>query len=120
MNGGPANLDLRFLLDATLVQVCIGPWDVQFHFHPAGSIFVQGGWELRDHRGVIVDRSSEVQAAEREPFLVHRLLGLRVASTEVSAPPWLALRFDGGQELRIFDDSDQFESFQIQPGSIIV
>ena len=48
MYGVPAELDLRFLNDATLTQVCIGPWDVQFHFHPIGGIFVQGAWELRD------------------------------------------------------------------------
>jgi hypothetical protein len=43
-----------------------------------------------------------------------------VVDTEVSAPRWFALRFNGGEVLRVFDDSEQFESFSIQPGSIIV
>jgi hypothetical protein len=120
MFGVPADLDLRFLHDATLVQVCVGSCDIQVHFHPTGSIFIQCGWELRDSRGVIVDRSSDVSAAQREPFQLHRLLGRRVVATEVSAPSWVALRFEGGEELRIFDSSEQVESFQIQPGDIIV
>ena len=120
MHGVPAGLDLRFLDDATLIQVCIGPWDVQFHFHPAGAIFVQGSWEFRDERGVVLDRSSDVTAAERGPFQLHRLLGHRVVATEISAPLWLSLRFAGGEELRIIDDSDRFESFQIQPGDVVV
>jgi len=43
-----------------------------------------------------------------------------VAGTEVDAPRSFALRFAGGEELRVFDDSDQFESFSIQPGDIFV
>jgi hypothetical protein len=43
-----------------------------------------------------------------------------VAASEVSAPAWFALRFEGGEVLRVFDDSPQYESFQIEPGGIIV
>jgi hypothetical protein len=61
-----------------------------------------------------------VAGAERPPCRSDMLLGQRVIGTEVSAPKWFALRFDGGEVLRVFDDSQQFESFSIQPGNIFV
>jgi hypothetical protein len=48
------------------------------------------------------------------------LLGEVVTGTEVSAPNWFALRFSGGDELRVFDSSSQYESFEIQPIGVIV
>jgi hypothetical protein len=48
------------------------------------------------------------------------LLGQRVADSVLSAPELFALRFEGGDTLRVFDDSTQYESFQIDPGNIIV
>jgi hypothetical protein len=69
----------------------------------------QGGW-----------LDGKLDGAERPPCRTNRLLGQRVVDTEVSAPRWFALRFNGGEVLRVFDDSEQFESFSIQPGSIIV
>jgi hypothetical protein len=43
-----------------------------------------------------------------------------VAGFEVAAPEWFALRFEGGEVLRVFDDDPQYECFQIWPGGIIV
>ena len=117
MYGVPVDLDLGFLHGAVLVQVCLGQYQVQFHFHPVGSISVEGGWELRDAAGVVIDRRHD--GPDRPPFQLHRLLGRRVAGSEVSAPAWFALRFEGGEVLRVFDDSPQYESFQIAPSGVI-
>lgn len=116
--GVPADLDLRFLHGAELIQVRLGAHQVQFHFHPDGSICVEGGWELLDRDGVQIDHNCE--EAARPPYQLHRLLAHRIVTSEVCAPEWFALRFDGGEVLRILDDSDQYESFQIEPGDIIV
>ena len=118
MHGVPANLDLAFLQGAELIQVCLGSHQVQFHFHPAGSIFVEDGWELLDAGGQRIDRSHD--RPDRPPYQLHRLLGRTVVGTEVSAPDWFALRFAGGEVLRVFDDSERYESFQIRPGRVVV
>jgi hypothetical protein len=118
MYGVPADLDLAFLHGGELIQVCLGLHEVQFHFHPTGSISVQGGWELLAPDGVCMDRSDD--GPDRLPYELHRLLGHRVVGGEVFAPEWFALRFDGGEVLRVFDDSAQYESFSIQPGNIYV
>jgi len=118
MYGIPADLDLTFLNGAELIQVCLGCHQVQFHFHPAGSISVHGGWELRDEAGVLLDQSQD--GPDRPPYQLHRLLGRAIVGTDVSAPKSFALRFAGGDTLRMFDDSGEFESFEIQPTGIIV
>jgi hypothetical protein len=116
--GVPSDLDLSFLHGTELIQVCVGLNQLQFHFHPTGSISVEGGWELRDANGVRIDGRDD--GPDRPPLQVHRLLGGRVAGSEVFAPKWFALRFEGGEILRVFDDSAQYESFSIQPGNIFV
>jgi hypothetical protein len=117
MYGVPANLDLTFLHNALLIQVCLSQTQVQFHFSPVGSVSVEGGWELLDHAGDCIDRQHDWP---RPPFQLHRLLGQRVVDSEVSAPEWFCLRFESGEALKVFDDSTQFESFSIQPGNIYV
>ena len=126
MYGVPRDLDLNRFVGATLIQICLGEFQVQFHFQTAsrgGSegmlhIDVERRWELRDATGRIVDGAEP--NSRRDAYRLHRLLGHAVAGTEVDAPRSFALRFAGGEELRVFDDSDQFESFSIQPGDIFV
>ena len=118
MHGVPANLDLAFLHGAELIQVCLGQSEVQFHFHPVGSISVEGTWELHDSAGGLIDRRHE--GPNRPPYQLHQLLGQPVVGSEVSAPEWFALRFANGYVLYVVDDSPQYESFQIEPGGIIV
>jgi len=118
MYGVPANLNLSFLHGAELVQVCLGRFQLQFHFHPTASISVEGSWELVDSAGVRIDGHND--RADRPPYQLHRLLGCHVIGSQVSPPNWCALRFEDGSVLRVFDDSPQHEAFQIEPGGIVV
>jgi hypothetical protein len=116
--GVPATLDLTFLHDAELIQVCLGVYELQLHFHPVGSISVMTGWELFDHDGVRIDHGG--QAFPRPAFELHRLLGQKVMRTQVNAPSHIDLLFERGERLRVTDDSTQYEAFTIQPGDIVV
>jgi hypothetical protein len=127
MYGVPADLPLSMFENATLIQICLGEVQLQFHFQsvdykwpgPTGpEISVEGDWELHDSSGEIVDRDES--NAEREAYRLHRLLGKQVVGTEIDPPRSFALKFDDGHMLRIFDSSDQYESFSIQPGNIFV
>jgi hypothetical protein len=61
--GVPQDLDLNRFVGATLIQVCLGEFQVQFHFQAAGGagsegtlyIGVERRWELRDSSGRILD-----------------------------------------------------------------
>ncbi len=111
MYGVPIDLDLTYLHGATLIQVCLGEFQLQFQFHPRGAISVEGRWEFRDAGGALIDQLHD--GTERPPYHLHRLLGKKVVGTEVAAPDSCALRFEAGEILRFFDNSKQYESFQI-------
>jgi hypothetical protein len=116
--GVPATLDLTFLHGAELIQVCLGLHEVQFHFHPVGSISVATGWELYDPDGARIDHAE--RAFPRPAFELHRLLGQKVTGTEVSAPSHIDVLFGRGERLRLVDNSEQHESFTIEPGRVVV
>lgn len=117
MYGVPKDLNLTFLHGAQLTQLCLGQFDVQFHFTSNGSISIQGKWELLDAAGLLLDQS---QDWPRPPFQLHQLLGCEVMSTEIRSPTWFALRFDTGLVLRIYDDSKHYECCSIQPGNVFI
>ena len=118
MYGVPPNLDLSFLRGRSLTMVGIGEFQLQFHFHPDGLISVEGKWELIGADGSELDRSRD--NSERDEYRVHRLLGQEVVATELDPPQSFSLQFGNGMMLRIFDDSEQYESFSIHPGDIYV
>jgi hypothetical protein len=119
MHGVPQNLDLRAFLGAELIQVAIGCHDLQLHFFPEDRrISVWGNWELVDSAGTIVDQAQE--NLSRDNYKIHRLLGRTVTAHKFDAPKSFTLTFDNGMNMTVYDDSDQYESFSIQPGNIFV
>jgi hypothetical protein len=116
--GVPADLDLQHLSGATLTQLAIGEFQIQFRFTPETEIAVEGRWELRDHSGHIIDHAQS--NADREAYRVHHLLGRQVVRSRVDPPESITLEFDNGHRLQVFDSSSDFESFSIQPGGVIV
>lgn len=109
MHGVPADLDLTCLQGAQLIQLCLGMYQVQFHFDHTSSLSVEGDWELLDVSGATIDKSLTVPRTQ--PFQLHLLLGQRAIRTEVFAPEWIAIQFERGELLRVFDNSRQYESF---------
>ena len=128
MYGVPKNLDLSRFDGALLTQICIGEFQVQFHFqqvasnfHQSASISVEGKWEVRDSAGLFVDwMERHASLSQRDSFYAHRLLGSTVTAYRVDPPESLTLQFSSGHTLTVFDDSRQYESFSIQPGDIYV
>jgi hypothetical protein len=119
MHGVPQNLDLSAFLGAELIQVAIGCHDLQLHFFPEDRrISVWGHWELLDSTGTMIDKAQENPS--RDSYKIHRLLGQAVTALTVDAPKSFTLTFDNGMNMTVYDDSDQYESFSIQPGNIFV
>ena len=52
--------------------------------------------------------------------VLYHLIGGSIAATDLDPPGSFALHFDDGHQLRIFDDSEDQESFSIQPGDVFV
>jgi hypothetical protein len=113
MHEVPVNLDLSEFKGATLIQLGIGEYQIQFHFQPNRIIFVEGKWELRDSAGVLIDDGARDSITERKTLHLQIILGKSVESYSVSAPDSFSLQFNSGHVLTIFDDSKQYESFSI-------
>lgn len=120
MYGVPANLDLRPFHGKSLTQVRLGEHDIQFCFNDGPVISVEGLWELKNDSGALVDGAQDALPKQRECYRIHLLLSATVTSTHVDPPHSFSLTFDDGMVLTVYDNNEQFESFSIQPGDVIV
>jgi hypothetical protein len=55
MHGVPKDLPVNLFVNASLMQICLGQYQIQFHFMPERYIGVEGRWELKDEQGNTVD-----------------------------------------------------------------
>jgi hypothetical protein len=118
MHGVPRDLDLSGFVGKALVQVCLGEFQVSFNFESGHLISVEGRWEVLDPQGVMLDHSRE--NAERDAYRVHRLLGRTVTAFALDPPSSFSMMFEDAYVLRVYDDSEAYESFSIQPGNLDV
>jgi len=118
MYGVSPDLDLSFLHGAQLIQICLGQHQVQLHFHPIGSVSVEGKWILYDADRCPISESSDL--ANWRPIQLHRVLGQHIQNTRLSPPDSLTLSFDNGEELQVFDSCRDHESIQIEPCGIVI
>lgn len=115
MYGVPEDLPLQRFVGDLLSQVRIGVDGVHFVFGRAGTIAVEGRWELVDSDGSVVDRYQE--HAARESYRVHVILNADVAGFSISPPRSFSLRFATGHQLIVHDEPG-YESFHIYPDEI--
>ena len=118
MYGVPPDLDLSDYQDAACIQVAVGEFQIQFHFQPAATVYVEGRWELRDGQGQLIDQS--VENHKRNSYQIHRILGQTVVASFVSAPASFGLRFANDYVLEVFDDSQEYETSQLSPSGVII
>ena len=123
MYGVTSDLKLDMFQGTTLDHVTVARHVIAFHFESGSSLSVEGDWELVGPGGEVVDRSLDPDRsnADHGPLRVHACIGRRVVAARTEPPRSIALEFEGGLVLRVFDrDSRQYESFHIQPGDIHV
>lgn len=122
MHGVPFDLGrhLEMFRGTTLTEIGVGRHILQFRFDGGRQplLAVEGDWELLDPGGRILDR--DVDPTVRDAYRVHVILSQAVVGYEVSPPESFSLHFDSGHRLRVFDRSQEYESFSIQPGDVFI
>jgi len=118
MHGVPVDLPLAGFVGCTLDQICIGQFQLQFHFSGergtgGGRISVEGGWDLQDSAAAEIDCDQEHY--ERQHYKLHVLLGRTVSSFTIDAPRSFQLLFDSGHRLTVYDDNERYETFSVEP-----
>ena len=111
MYGVPADLPLKPFVGLEFNQVALGRYQTQFHCAGAGSIFVEGRWELRTAVGEIVD--AETDHDKRDAYRLHKIIDVTIAAFEVDPPRSFTIVFQDGHRLTVFDDDPQYEAFSI-------
>lgn len=118
MYGIPKDLPLQKFVGKQCIQIALGVSDIQFRFDDDHEVSVEDGWEVMDASGRRIDHSQDHSA--RTTYRVHTILESPVEAFRIDAPKSFTLFFQNGYALTIFDGSDRFESFSIQPGSIYI
>ena len=113
MHGVNKTLNLSDFNGATLIQICIGQYQIQLHFHPDKVVSIEGKWELWDVSGMLVDYGAEDSVIPNDSLHLHILLGRCINNYSVSASTSFSLYFTSGYVLTIFDNSKHYESFSI-------
>jgi hypothetical protein len=128
LHGVPADLDLSPLVGSYLFSITLTAYQIQLHFSYSSiersrteqdwQIACEGGWELLDARGEVLDEQQDPR--DREQYRVPRLLNRTVLAVRVEAPRSFEITFEGGLTLRLIDDSEQFETIRIWPAGIVI
>jgi hypothetical protein len=111
MYGVPKDLPLERLVGQEFNFIGLGCHQIQFHISGLVAIHVQGGWELWDHFGSLVDGQQEHE--ERDAYRLHCVIDEPIIRFQLDAPESFTLLFDSGHRLTIYDDSKNYESFSV-------
>lgn len=111
MYGIPADLPLSRFVGLEFNMVGLGCFQTQFHCAGAGTLFVEGRWELRDAAGALIDCRQEHD--QRPTYRVHVVIDVPIVRYEIDPPRSFTLIFENDLRLSVFDDSPQYEAFSI-------
>ncbi len=118
MYGIPNNTDWSFLIEKELEQVRIGNYHVSLCFRGDTSIDIGG--DSFDHLSTSKDTKTLTELPWKATTLVS-LLGAKITRAESEDHKTLVIVFSNEEILKIYDDSDCYESFNVQaPGIDII
>lgn len=106
--------DYGFLVGKLVEQVCLGRYQTQIHLDDA-RLSIEGKHVLlraEDQMAIIWERGQFRSDG------ISKLLGQTVSGVSVSEGGPVEITFSQGDRLLIFDDSHQYESFEIRCGDL--
>ena len=111
MYGLPKDFDGGFLEGRTLEMVCFNQNQVYLHFGAEITIAIESAFSYRN--------AQLVSLPVHESDLMG-LLGASVSGVRGEENGTLVLLFDNGQALKVYDTSEQYESYTITHGSKVI
>lgn len=116
MYGLPEDIDLTFLHGKELLQVCIGLNEVILNFHGQVSITVESEFTHMARTGEV----TRFQDCRSSALALASFLGISLSTVKGAADGTLTLCFSNEEILEVYDDSKEFESYQIRIGSRLI
>ncbi len=106
------------MVGTRLDSVTFAEYMLVLSFDSGHAFSIHGRVELRDQGGTEIESGSP--DALRLGTQLPALVGEEVDRVLILAPQSIQLHMSSGRVIALFDDSKQYESFQIEPGGIIV
>jgi hypothetical protein len=116
MYGLPKNIELGFLFKKELQSVSIGLHDVILHFDERVTITVTSECKYQTKTGEGVPIENFPASAS----LICQLINHSIVEAQRAENGTLSLKFSNEDALIIYDDSEQYESYQIQNGDKLI
>jgi hypothetical protein len=116
MYGLPKHIELGFLLKKELQSVSFGLHEVILCFNDYLTINVTSECTYQSKAGEIVKIDSYIASAT----LICTLISQSIAEARGEEDGTLTLQFTNGDMLTIYDDSNQYESYQIKHGDKLI
>lgn len=117
MHGFSEDFKLDSVVGSEIQQICLGRHDVQFLFGSGTRICVQSLVEVFEGEELVATWDEE---RNWTTTAFQKLLGETVDSYAVLSKQTMAIRFQNGLQLRLHDNSTQYESLQIYPEFIVI
>jgi hypothetical protein len=115
MYGLNDDVDLGFLMNKAIIQICLGKYQIILRLGDSTSISVEGKMKYTMHTSPVKD--IEINCSEEHAGILQRLFDVPIVRTEVKPPGDLLLWFGNNDQLVIYDSKPSFESYQISGGS---
>ena len=109
MYGIPKDLDLSKIVGQFTTQLCLGAFDLQFDF---GDIHFAVQSEIKLFKAG--KEQAAWEAGEWLPEGFSQLFNLEVAGISIPNTKEIVITFEGGLEMHLYDNSEQYESMHIR------
>jgi len=116
MYGLPENVDLTFLEDRQLVQVCLGSSSVTLNFDENIWISVENTFYHYSVDGECMPCESTRDSA----LALSSLLGCAITNISWDTDGLLRMSFSNGEVVELRDDTDLYEAYQIKHGDKLI
>ena len=117
MHGFLEDLKLEGVVGSEIQQICLGRYDVQFLFYSGNRICVQNLVEVFEGEELVATWDEE---RNWTTAAFQKLMNETVDRCVVLSKQTMEIRFQNGLQLRLHDNSTQYESLQIYPDFIVI
>jgi hypothetical protein len=112
MYGLPHNVDLSFLKETELIQICVGLYQIQFRFDKNIQIFTTSNFTYVDRSDVAHD----LESTPASTATITSLLGNSIRDIKTQTNGTLELLFSSNEKLMFHDNNNGYECYEIHYG----
>lgn len=112
MNGFPPGTSLEFFTGCRLNQICVGERELILHFDPPVTLFLACEF--------VLDQGQRTMAAPESASLLFAILGKKATRARQVGPGDIAIEFESGHLLTVYDSETQFESYHITLPDLVI